>query len=226
MSWPPVGRGRGLWHSPRLQCTHGDASTRVPTRDTPWYVHKRRGGTRKAAFFTDSQRPVLYRIALSSSGAPGQLTTIPLLEDYQHVAGQLNLNGIVATADGKMLIAVQTFAKRLILINPTTGGTKTIDIGKYDLANGDGLLLQGNTRHDRLLLPGSTLHVVQNRSNRVSVFRLSPDLTKATFRFAITDADFDVPTTIDRVGKRLYVVNARFGTATPANQSYHVVRAG
>jgi sugar lactone lactonase YvrE len=171
--------------------------------------------TKKAAFFTDSQRPVLYRIALSKNGAPGALTTIPLTGDYQHVAGQFNLNGIVATASGKTLIAVQSVAKKLFLINPSTGATKTIDIGNYDLANGDGLLLQGRT-----------LYVVQNRSNKVAVFRLSTDLTRASFVRAITDADFDVPTTIDRAGKRLYVVNARFGTATPTDQSYHVVKAG
>ena len=171
--------------------------------------------TKKAAFFTDSQQPVLYRIALSKNGAPGALTTIPLTGEYQHVAGQFNLNGIVATANGKTLIAVQSFAKKLFLINPSTGATKTIDIGSYDLANGDGLLLQGKT-----------LYVVQNLSNKIAVFRLSSDLTKATFVRAITDADFDVPTTIDRAGERLYVVNARFRTATPEDPSYHVVKAG
>jgi sugar lactone lactonase YvrE len=171
--------------------------------------------TKSAAYFTDSQKPVLYRIALSKKGAPGALNTIPLTGDYQHVAGQFNLNGIVATANGKTLIAVQTAAKKLFLINPSTGATKAIDIGSYDLENGDGLLLQGKT-----------LYVVQNRSNKVAVFTLSTDLTKATFVRAITDKDFDVPTTIDRSGSRLYVVNARFGTATPADQSYHVVKAG
>jgi sugar lactone lactonase YvrE len=171
--------------------------------------------TKDAAFFTDSQRPVLYRVALSKKNAPGDLTTIPLTGEYQHVAGQFNLNGIVATANGKMLIAVQSVAKKLFQIDPSTGVTKTIDIGGYDLANGDGLLLQGRT-----------LYVVQNRSNRVAVFRLSTDLTKARFVQAITDPDFDVPTTIDQAGERLYVVNARFGTATPADQSYHVVKAG
>lgn len=171
--------------------------------------------TKKAAFFTDSQRPVLYRIALSKNGAPGALRTIPLTGEYQHVAEQFNLNGIVATASGKMLIAVQSFSKKLFRINPSTGATKTIDIGSYDLANGDGLLLQGRT-----------LYVVQNRSNKVAVFRMANDLTKAAFVRAITDADFDVPTTIDRAGERLYVVNARFGTATPEDQSYHVVKAG
>lgn len=108
---------------------------------------------------------------------------------------------------------LQTVAKKLFLINPSTGATRTIDIGSYDLANGDGLLLQGRT-----------LYVVQNFSNKVAVFRLSTGLTRAGFVRAITDADFDVPTTIDRSGERLYVVNARFGTATPADQSYHVVK--
>ncbi len=171
--------------------------------------------TKKAAFFTDSQRPMLYRVALSKSGEPGTLSTIPLTGDYQHVPGEFNLNGIVATPSGRMLIAVQSFARKLLLIHPSTGATQTIDIGTYDLANGDGLLLQGKT-----------LYVVQNRSNMVAVFRLSTDSTTATFARQITDADFDVPTTIDRAGERLYVVNARFGTTTPTDQSYHVVKAG
>ena len=170
--------------------------------------------TKRAAFITDSMRAVLYRIALSKNGAPGALTTIPLTGDYQHVAG-FNLNGIVATANGKTLIAVSSAARKLFLINPSTGAAKSIDIGTYNLENGDGLLLQGRT-----------LYVVQNRSNKVAVFQLSPDLTTGTFVRAITDTDFDIPTTIDRAGERLYVVNARFTTTTPTDQSYHIVKAG
>jgi len=140
--------------------------------------------------------------------------TIQLSGDYQHVAGQFNLNGIVATADGKTLIAVQSFARKLYTIDPTTGAAKLIDLGGYDLSNGDGLLLRGRT-----------LYVVQNRDNKVAVFELSRDLTKATFLRAITDpGNLDVPTTIDRAGSRLYVVNARFGTTTPTDQAYHIVR--
>jgi sugar lactone lactonase YvrE len=171
--------------------------------------------TKKAAYFTDSQQPALHAIALGRNGAPGAQLTIPLTGDYQHLDGQFNLNGIVATANGKALIAVQSAAKKLFQIHPVTGVTKAIDIGGYDLANGDGLLLDGKT-----------LYVVQNRSNKIAVFRLSHDLAKATFVKAITDPDLDVPTTIDRAGKRLYAVNARFGTSTPTDQSYHVVKVG
>ncbi len=172
--------------------------------------------TRKAAYFSDSQQPVIYRVSRSKHGAPGQVTTIPLTGDYQHVGGgALNLNGIVATADGKKLIAVQTAAKKLFVIDPRSGATTAIDTGTYDLANGDGLLLEGRT-----------LFVVQNRSNTIAVFRLSHDLATATFVKAITDPDFDVPTSIDHAGKHLYVVNARFGTATPADPHYDVVKVG
>ena len=170
--------------------------------------------TRRAVYFTDSQRPVLYKVALSANGRPGAVSTIPLSGDYQHVAGQFNLNGIVATENGKTLIAVQSVSRRLFTIDPKTGVAKLIDLGGYDLSNGDGLLLRGRT-----------LHVVQNRDNKVAVLELSRDRTTATFLRAITDpVNLDVPTTIDRAGSRLYVVNARFGTTTPTDQAYHVIR--
>ena len=165
--------------------------------------------TAHGVYFTDSQRPVLYKVA----GPEGPVTTIPLSGDYVHVPGQFNLNGIVATPDGKTLIAVQSVAKKLFAIDPETGVASEIDLGGYDLANGDGLLLQGRT-----------LYVVQNRLNKVAVFELSPHLTTATFVRALTDPDLDVPTTIDQAGSRLYVVNARFGTTTPTDQAYHIVR--
>jgi len=163
--------------------------------------------TKQGVYFTDSQRPVVYRV----SGAG--VTTIPLSGDYQHVAGQFNLNGIVATPNGKTLIAVQSIAKKLFTIDPKTGVAKTIDIGTYDLANGDGLLLRGHT-----------LYVVQNRDNKVAVVRLSPNLASGRVVRTITDPDLDVPTTIDVHGKRLYAVNARFGTAPGPATTYSVVK--
>jgi hypothetical protein len=108
----------------------------------------------------------------------------------------------------------QALESRIVIDDPATGAAKLIDLGGYDLSNGDGLLLRGRT-----------LYVVQNRDNKVAVFELSRDLTKATFLRAITDpGNLDVPTTVDRAGSRLYVVNARFGTTTPTDQAYHIVR--
>lgn len=171
--------------------------------------------TKRAAYFTDSMRPVVYRIALSRNGAPGALTTIPLSGDYAHVPNQFNLNGIDATPDGKMLLVVQSVTGRLFRLDPRTGATRQVDLGGASLQNGDGILLHGRT-----------LYVVQNFLNRIAVVRLAADLRRGSVLRTITDPDFDIPTTIDRLGSRIYAVNARFGTTTPTDQAYHVVKAG
>jgi hypothetical protein len=168
--------------------------------------------TKDAVWLTDSARPVLYRVALDRDRGPAGVTTVPLGGDYVHVAG-FNLNGIVAAKGGRTLIAVQSSARRLFAIDAATGVAKAIGLNGYDLTNGDGLLLLGRT-----------LHVVQNRDNKVAVLKLSRNLTEARFVRALTDPELDVPTTIDRWGHRLYVVNARFGTTTPTDQAYQIVR--
>jgi len=106
----------------------------VPARNTARDVHQRRGRDEGGRVLHRLPAAVLYRIALSKNGVPGAPSTITLTGEYQHVAGQFNLNGIVATANGKTLIAVQS---------GSTGATKAIDIGSYDLANGDGLSCRG-----------------------------------------------------------------------------------
>jgi sugar lactone lactonase YvrE len=169
--------------------------------------------TAKAAYFTDSQKPVLYKVALSGNGRPGDASTIALSGDYQHVAGAFNLNGIDATPSGKWLLAVQSVTGKLYRIDPTTGVAKLVDLGATVLTNGDGILLHGRT-----------LYVLQNRLNKIAVLRLSNDLTSGTLRREITDSDFDVPTTMDRFGKWLYAVNARFGTPPTPDTTYLVVQ--
>jgi sugar lactone lactonase YvrE len=166
--------------------------------------------TKRAVWLTDSQRPVLYKVEVTKRGAPGAVSTVPLSGDYAHVAG-FNLNGIVAAQDGT-LIAVQSATKKLYAIDPDTGAARNIDLGGYDLANGDGLLLKGRT-----------LYVVQNQLDQVAVFELSKGLTRATHVETLDEPadELSVPTTIDRFGKRLYVVNAGFGRTPP---NYQVVR--
>ena len=168
--------------------------------------------TPKAAYFTDSNRPVIYKVAKSSSGAPGAVTPIPLTGDYQHVAG-FNVNGIDATRNGKTLVVVQSATGKLFTVDPKTGATKLIDLGGATLPNGDGILLHGRT-----------LYVVQNRLNKIAVVALNRGLTQGAVTREITDSDFDVPTTIDRFGKWLYAVNARFGTAPGPDTTYKVVQ--
>src|SRR5262245_33527330 len=118
--------------------------------------------TGEAAYFTDSNRPVLYRVALGTHGAPGEASTPPLGGDYQHLPG-FNLNGIDASANGKTLLAVQSANGRLYAIDPTTGVARTVDLGGTMLTNGDGILLRG-----------LTLYVVRNQLNQIAKLRLEP----------------------------------------------------
>jgi hypothetical protein len=169
--------------------------------------------TKRAAYFTDSNRAVLYRVGLSKNGVPAAAAhAVPLTGDFQLVAG-FNLNGIDATPDGKTLVVVQSATGKLFTVAAATGATKGIGLGGATVPNGDGLLLQGRT-----------LYVVQNQMNRIAVVSLAKGYASGTIARTITDSDFDVPTTIDRHGNRLYAVNARFGTAPSPSTAYSVVQ--
>lgn len=165
--------------------------------------------TRTGAYLTDSFNPVLYRIPLDL-GTP---ETIPLTGDLVYQTG-FNVNGIEATPNGKTLILVQSNTGKLFATNPDTGVTSEIDLGADDVASGDGLLLAGKT-----------LYVLQNFMNRIAVVRLSPDLSSGEVvrTIASTGPDgFDIPTTLDRFGSRLYAVNARFTTTPEATTAYWI----
>jgi hypothetical protein len=162
--------------------------------------------TNDAVYFTDSFRPVLYRVPLGPGGAlpePGAVEEIPLGGDYVHVANDINGNGIVAVRGGRSLILVNTAAAALYLVDPATGVATTIDLGG-PLPAGDGLLLVGHT-----------LYVVQGFLNQVAVIRLDSDFTSGTIERTITDADFAIPTTVALLGSSLYLPNGRFDVAPP-----------
>jgi len=171
--------------------------------------------TRSAAYFTNSFAPVLYRLPLGPGGSLSPATmveTIPLSGDYAQVPG-FNANGIVATADGATLMVVNSTLGVLYQVDPATGVATLIDLDGASLSSGDGMLLEGNT-----------LYVVRNRLNRIEVIDLEPDLSAGTVVETITSPEFDVPTTITRIGGALYVVNARFGTPPTPDTEYSIIR--
>jgi len=172
--------------------------------------------TKHAAWFTDSFKPVLYRVPLGPNGRPGAaatVTTVALTGDYQHVPGAFNLNGIAATPNGKTLVVVQSATGRLFTVTPG-GVTRAISLaGGESVPNGDGILLDGKT-----------LYVVQNQLNRVAKIRLAPSLSSGRVLTRITNPGFSVPTTIAEQGSRLYAVNARFGTPPTPTTDYWVTR--
>lgn len=171
--------------------------------------------TRNAAYFTDSRRPVIYKVPLGSHGAlpPSDgFVTIPLTGDYVHQEGVNNGNGIARTPDGKGLIIVQSSTGLLFRVNPATGATATINVGAESFINGDGLLLIGNT-----------LYVVQNRLNTIAVVKLDRRGLNGEVTARITDPNFDVPTTVAAFGNRLYLPNARFTTTPTPTTPYTAV---
>ena len=168
--------------------------------------------TRTGAYFTDSQKRVLYRVGIGRRGALAtNAQTIQLTGEFE-LEGGFNANGIDATPNGRWLVIVQSNTGELFRVDPRTGATREIDLSGATVPNGDGILLDGRT-----------LYVVQNRLNQIAVFRVNAALTSGTFQTRITDSRFVVPTTIDDQGRRLYAVNARFGSP-PSTTDYEVLQ--
>ncbi len=169
--------------------------------------------TKRAAYFTDSQKRQLYVLDLGRRGRlPAQARTLALKGDLLSApTGGFELNGIEST--GRRLVAVHSTLGRLYAIDPRDGDTDLIDLEGGDVANGDGLLLHGRR-----------LYVVQNQLNRIAVVRLDRDLGEGEITGHLTDSDFDVPTTIAEKGGFLWAVNARFTTPPTPDTTYDVVR--
>jgi sugar lactone lactonase YvrE len=169
--------------------------------------------TERAAWFTDSFKPVLYRLALRENGRPGPrsaVQAVTLSGDYVHQSG-FNANSIDAASDGTLLI-VQSSTGTLFTVT-SAGVTKKIDLGGGSVPNGDGILLDD-----------SQLYVVQNQLNVVAKIELENDLSSGRLVRRITNRGLDVPTTAADLGNRLYVVNARFGTAATPTTDYWITQ--
>ena len=172
--------------------------------------------TNEAAYFTNSSRPVLYRVPLARNGDlpdPPTVETISLGGDYQFTAGQLNANGIAATPNGKILIIVNSVDGKLYNVDPATGTATRINLGAGEVPHGDGILLQGKT-----------LYVVQNTLNQIALIELDADFVSGSIKDTITSPLFRTPTTIAGVGDTLYIVNARFEITPGSDVEYEVVR--
>jgi sugar lactone lactonase YvrE len=163
-----------------------------------------------AAYFTDSQQAALYRVELGDCASPGPVDTIALTGDWMQVAG-FNANGIAADPAGKRLVVVNSTTGGLFSVDPTTGTAALIEAPA--VPNGDGLLLHGRT-----------LYVVQNRLDQIAVIELGPRWESGQVVDVLSNAAFDVPTTIARFGSALYAVNGRFTTPPTPTTAYEVVR--
>ncbi len=166
--------------------------------------------TRTAAYFTDSFRPVLYRLPLSARGGlpePSAIEEVPLTGDFVFIPGDFNANGIEATPRDNYLLVMNTAVGEMYRIEPDSGHATRVDLGGVALlVGGDGIWLKGHT-----------LYVVQNFLNQIASVRLGIGFTSGRITNIITDPDLRFPTTVTGFGTRLYAVNARFNEIPPGS---------
>lgn len=168
--------------------------------------------TKDAAWFTDSANAQLFTLPFQGRNdrlpRASDVVRLPLGGDWVQRAG-VNGNGLTASPDGKALLVVNSASGELFRVSTRTGAARLVDLRGTLLTNGDGLLLENRT-----------LYAVQNRLNQVAVVRLSKDGRTGRLKRIVTSNGFDVPTTVARSGKRLYLPNARFSTPPTPTTTY------
>lgn len=152
-----------------------------------------------AVYVTDSYRPVIYRIARG---------TLPLvLEPWldlnttavRYRPNEVNLNGIVASADGRWLLSVQLNTGQLWRIDTRARAVTEVTVTGGSLLHGDGLALRGATE----------LYVVRNEDNEIARVDLSADWSSGRVTQRLRDPRFKYPTTAAVVPQGLSVVNGQ-----------------
>jgi sugar lactone lactonase YvrE len=170
--------------------------------------------TRDAAYASDSQRPVIYRVPLDEDGNVPPATNFEVINlggDYVHATG-INGNGIDATPDGTRVILMKTNTGQVFDVNPNTGHATLIDLGGATLPSGDGILLEGDK-----------LYVVRNQANIVVKIDLSADFKQGRIVDQYSHQAMDQSTGIAKIGTRIYAVNARFAAGAATTVNYQVV---
>lgn len=156
------------------------------------------------AYVTDSFRPVIYRVPVTSSELGEIEPWLELSSSRIPYEDEFNLNGITSSDDGRYLVTVHAGTGVLYRIDTTTQEIVEIDLGDRDLASGDGLLLDGRT----------LFAVVTSPEAQVIQLDVAADLTSATVVEEIVDESFAYPTTLAQCGTdRIQVVNSQLDEA-------------
>jgi sugar lactone lactonase YvrE len=177
--------------------------------------------TKDAVYFTDTFRPVFYKVPLTAGGRlpPGNpFQEIPLSGDFAFDPKIYNSNGIVSTPNGKSLIIAHSDLGRLYLVDPNTGQAAQINLGVERIGK-DG----SDAIADGLVLVGNKLYII-DFYNRVIPIQLNPNLKSGKIETPITSPTFQGPSTAARFGSSLYVVNAKLDIAPTPELTYTVSR--
>jgi hypothetical protein len=114
----------------------------------------------------------------------------------------INVNGIVATSDGRYLIIGKRNENRLFRVDLESREVVPVNMPAGMLNTPDGLFLEGNT-----------LYVAQNLPKSIAVVKLSSDFSHAELERTINHPTFAFPTSVARYKNRLLVVSSQFDTA-------------
>lgn len=158
--------------------------------------------TDDAAYFTDSYRPVLYRTRLTEDRIGELEPWLDLTDTPIPTDSRFNLNGIVASPDGRHLVTVHFDTGRLFRIDTRTRAIREVDLAGVALRTGDGMVLSGRT-----------LLVVREEPGEVVPVRLSADLLSGRVGAPFGRDRLDFPTTLAVRGDRLLVVNSQLDRA-------------
>jgi sugar lactone lactonase YvrE len=151
------------------------------------------------AYFTDSMRPVLFRVTSTGDGVGDAEPWLNFEGTPAEYEEGFNFNGIDATEDGRYLVAVKSNTGELFRIDTESKEVVEINLEGETLANGDGLLLDGRT-----------VYVVRNEQGLIVPVKLSGEYISGEVGEPFTDPSFAFPTTIAKTNGRLLVVNSQF----------------
>lgn len=178
-------------------------SFQVPNAADPTFVNDLAVAKDGSVYITDSLRPTLYRIAPGdyANSAP---QTLEVFVDFTGTVLQyepgFNLNGIVATRNGKYLALAQSNTAELFRLRIADRTVRQIS-------------LDGAVSGDGLVLKGRRLYAVERQGDvgYVVKIRMRGHLTQGRVVSRTTDPTFDDPTTAAFARGRLLVVNSQFG---------------
>ncbi|MGH7026657.1 hypothetical protein [Brevundimonas sp.] len=168
----------------------GARLARFTTPEGPWLINDV-ALTQDAAYFTDTLRPVLWRVARDSVADTALEPWLSFEGTALEYGEAPNLNGIVATPDGRYLIVVLMRTGRLFRIDTLTREVVAIDTGDSVLDGGDGLALIDQR-----------LFLVRQSAGEVVALDLSADLASAVEAKRIKPAELAWPATIAVRGDR------------------------
>jgi hypothetical protein len=164
------------------------------------------------AYVTDTRNPLVWRLPVGRDGVGHPEPAVDL--GPFGAADPAYLNGIVAHPDQPLLLAAsQGEGGTLWRVDLAGRDASPVDLGGYEY-NADGMLLDGDVLYG-VTNRGAT---VEEARFMISAARLAPDWRSGMILGELADPDWNCPTTLAKVDRKLLVVCSQvrvMNTETP-----------